>query len=261
VKNQAEESVSKFYSTKGWEIKDNITEDARRWEDLRECAREYLARCRLRILRHIPKHGENMLDMASGPIQYKEYLEYSRYFKKRYCVDLSSEALRCAKDRIGDHGVFLHGSFFDIELCEDFFDCTLSLHTIFHIDKDRQEEAVRKLIKVTSQGKPVIIIYCNPHTWVSSLPVRLIKGLLGKKTEPPGIYFYAHPLAWWTRFNDIADIKILPWRSFGSGHQKRLIPDNWLGKKLLGMLFTLEDTFPRFFARHCFFPMIILTKR
>jgi hypothetical protein len=88
-----------------------------------------------------------------------------------------------------------------------------------------------------------------------------LKRLIGKRSEPPGVYFYAHPLVWWNRFTDIADIKILPWRSLGSGHQKRLIPDNWLGKKLLSVLFTLEDTFPLFFARRCFFPMIILTKK
>ena len=261
MKNKAEEVVSKFYSAEGWDISDGATEDARRWEDLRECAKEYLIKCRLRILRHIPESGgENMLDMASGPIQYKEYLEFSKNFRKRYCVDLSSKALDRAKERIGDHGVFLHGSFFDIELEENFFDCTLSLHTLFHIDKDRQEEAVRKLIKVTKQGKPVIVVYSNPNTWVSSSPVRLIKSLIRKKDEE-NIYFHPHPLSWWSKFNDVADVKILPWRTFGSGHQKRLIPDNWLGKKMLRILFDLEDAFPRFFVKHSFFPMIILTKK
>ena len=84
-----EESVSEFYNTEGWETEDGITEDARRWEDLREHAQEYVKKCRLRVCNHIPESGENILDMASGPIQYKEYLEYSRNFEKRYCVDLS----------------------------------------------------------------------------------------------------------------------------------------------------------------------------
>ena len=166
--NNAEERVSKFYNTVGWETEGEITEDARRWEDLREYAREYVGKCRMRVLSHIPESGENLLDMASGPIQYKEYLEYSRNFKKRYCVDLSSSALEGAKKKIGDHGVFLHGSFFDIPLEEDFFDCTVSLHTIYHIDKDKQEEAVRKLIKVTKPEKPVIIVYSNPNAITSS---------------------------------------------------------------------------------------------
>jgi len=176
--DKAEEGVSQFYNTVGWETQGDITEDAKRWEDLREHSREYVSKCRLRVLRHIPDHGVTMLDMASGPIQYGEYLEYSRHFEKRYCVDLSAGALEKAKKKIGDRGVFWHGSFFDIPIDENFFDCTISLHTIYHIDKDRQEEAVRKLLHVTKPGKPVIVVYGNPNTLVSSLrssiPVRLL---------------------------------------------------------------------------------------
>ena len=111
--------------------------------------------------------------MASGPIQYPEYLEYSKNFNKRYCVDLSDAALESAKLKIGEHGVFLHGSFFDISLDEDFFDCSISLHTIYHMGKDRQEEAVRKLLYVTKVGKPVIILYSNPNAFFPRLIRRI----------------------------------------------------------------------------------------
>jgi len=272
--NNAEEKVSKFYNTVGWETEGEITEDAKRWEDLREYAREYVGKCRLRVLSHIPESGENLLDMASGPIQYKEYLEYSRNFKKRYCVDLSSSALEGAKKKIGDHGVFLHGSFFDITLEEDFFDCTVSLHTIYHIDKDKQEEAVRKLIKVTKPGKPVIIVYSNPNTFISSLrsslPLRAFRRArnLLKKTERNmqkeqgvSLYFHPHSIEWWDRFSDIAHLQVLPWRSFGSDIQKRLIPNNKVGGLMFNLLFNLEERFPGFFVKHFQYPMIILTKR
>jgi len=269
--NDAEDRVSKFYNTVGWSTNDEITEDAKRWEDLRGHAREYVGKCRLRVLRHIPETGMNMLDMASGPIQYREYLEYSRNFRKRYCVDLSSRALESAKNKIGDHGEFLHGSFFDIPLEENFFDCAISLHTIYHIDKDRQEEAVRKLIKVTRPGKPVIVVYSNPHTIMSSLtslfrmPGRVKRFLkkrikTSRQEESSSLYFHAHPLEWWNRFNDMASVKILPWRSFGSDIQKKLIPDNRIGKIMFDVLFNLEERFPDFFARYFQYPMIILIK-
>jgi len=260
LKNNVEKEVAKFYNTVGCEIKDGVTGGAARWGDLRECASEYVSKCRLRALRHIPDHGDYMLDMASGSIQWKEYLEYSRNFRKRYCVDLSSKSLDGAKKKIGDHGVFLQGSFFDIDLKENYFDCSISLHTIFHIDKDRQEDAVRKLIKVTKPGKPVIIVYAN--TVMSNLlPFRLFNWLTKRSAAFCEIYFYVYPLSWWDRFTDVAGIKILPWQTFGSGHQKKLIPDNWLGRKIFNILFTMEDKFPSFFARYCFFPMIILTKK
>ena len=269
--NNAEERVSSFYNTAGWKTEEEITEDARRWEDLRVHAREYVSKCRLRVLRHIPDSGTNILDMASGPIQYPEYLEYSGNFRKRYCIDLSAEALENAKKKIGDHGVFLHGSFFDIPLEENFFDCAVSLHTIYHIDKDRQAQAVQKLLHVTRPGKPVIIVYSNPDTLTSCLllPRRLLAGaksLLKNRGKPqqeeePDLYFHAYPVKWWYGFSDIASVKILPWRSLGSGIQKKLIPDNKIGKKMFDLLFRLEERFPGFFAKHFTYPMIVLTKK
>ena len=279
--NESEDKVSKFYNTVGWEAKDGITEDARKWEDLRDHAKLYVSKCRMRVLNHIPGNGVNMLDMASGPIQYREYLEYSRNFKKRYCIDLSSKALENAKNKIGDHGVFLHGSFFDISLEENFFDCVVSLHTIYHIDKDRQEEAVRTLIKVTKIGKPIIIVYSNPNTFTSSLEkslllrvlrrakhgvLRRIKHVLKKtgkttkKEEGSSLYFYSHPIEWWNRFNDVANVSILPWRSFEANIQKKLIPDNKIGEVMFSVLYKLEERFPDFFVKHFRYPMIILTK-
>ncbi len=161
---------------------------------------------------------------------------------------MSSNALESAKKKIGEHGVFLHGSFFDILLEEDFFDCAVSLHTIYHIDKDKQEEAVRKLIRVTKPGKPVIIVYSNPNTFISSLisslPLcTLIRaGNSLKKTEENAtkeqsgsLYFYSHPIKWWSRFGDIAQVQVLPWRSFSSDIQKRLIPNNKIGEHAGGV--------------------------
>ena len=176
--NKAEKIVSKYYNTYGWRTKNSVTEDALEQEDLRECAKDYVSKCRLKLLKYIPQSGENILDMASGPIQYDEYLEYSKNFKKRYCVDLSKAALEMAKKKIGDHGVFMNDSFFDIDIKKNFFDCAVSLHTIYHIDKDKQEDAVRKLIDVTKPGQPIIIVYANPRTPITriiTLPFRLFR--------------------------------------------------------------------------------------
>ena len=268
----AEERARQFYNTVGWENEKGISEDAKRWEDLRECAKDYVSKCRLRICEHIPQYGNNMLDMASGPIQYPEYLEYSKNFNKRYCIDLSAKALEEAKLKIGSHGEFLHGSFFDISLEKEFFDCAISLHTIFHIDKNQQEIAIRKLIDVTKPGKPVIIVYGNPDTIESKLKsfsprkiFKQFKKVICKKNnnhkQKITLYFHLFPLRWWERFNDVAEVKILPWRSFDSATQKILFPNNGFGRKMFNVLYYLEDRFPNFFARYFQYPMIILTKK
>jgi ubiquinone/menaquinone biosynthesis C-methylase UbiE len=295
--DNSEDQVSRFYNTVGWRTKDGIAEDTRRWEDLREHAREYVSRCRLRVLRHIPARGESILDMGSGPIPYAEYVVYSRNFAKRYCVDLSADALDQARRKIGDHGVFLHGNFLDIPMQDDFFDCAFSLHTIYHIEAGRQEEAVRKLLRVTMPGRPVIIVYSNPDALVKwrfpfvTAPARLARRLLHavnvlcgrmpaklyrrlRRTAPAlaaqsakapsddlPLYFHAHPLQWWSRFSDEAVVKILPWRFLDSDTQKKLIPDNASGARIFKALFALEERFPSFFARHGQYPLIILTKK
>jgi len=113
--NDAEEKTSKFYNSIGWQVEGEITEDAKRWEDLREYAKEYVSKCRLRLLKHIPSTGKNLLDMASGPIQYPEYLTYSKNFEKRYCVDLSLAALELAEKKLGSM-VFFYMVVFSIFL-------------------------------------------------------------------------------------------------------------------------------------------------
>jgi SAM-dependent methyltransferase len=204
--------------------------------------------------------------MASGPIQYIEYLEYSKGFNKRYCIDLSANALEVAKMKIGEHGIYLCGSFFDIELKNNFFDCTISLHTIYHIDRDKQTEAVRKLLNVTKPDCPVIIVYSNPNTLIEKFifPLRFLYNLFKKNKSiigNPELYFFSFPIKWWNQFSDIADVQILPWRSFSSGLQKKLIPNNRFGKRIFNFLFKLENKHPKFFAKHFQYPMIILKKR
>ncbi len=278
--DKAEERVSGFYTTLGWEEDGNVTEDARRWEDLRDCARDYVSACRLRLLDHIPPQGERILDMASGPIQYPEYLRFSEGYAKRYCVDLSEKALSRAKERIGDHGVFLHGSILELEIEEDFFDCVISLHTIYHIGKEHQEAVVRKLLRSVRPGRPVIVVYSNPDSfmvvareWWRRLRTRrrdeAAAGPAGSDggespregSRPGDPYFFAYPISWWDRFADVAEVRAFPWRAFSATAQKRLFPDNALGRSLFRLLGRMEKRFPRFFVRHFQYPMFVLTKR
>ena len=270
----AEEILSKNYNSNLWNTYKGITEDAKQSEDLRDCAKEYVSKCRLRLLKYIPIKGTNILDMASGPIQYPEYLEYSVNYEKRYCIDLSSKALEDAKNKLGEHGIYLHGSFFDIPLEANYFDCAISLHTIYHIDKDKQEEAVRKLLSVTKPGNPVIIVYSNPQSLESILiyPLKILLNCLkalreirflkkSNKFTHQKNYFKRYPLKWWIRFDDIADVKIRPWRTFSAKIQKVFFPNNFIGKYLFQLLFKAESRFSRFFTLLGTYPIIILTKR
>jgi ubiquinone/menaquinone biosynthesis C-methylase UbiE len=260
--NAAEDRVREFYSLIGWKEENGVTEDARRFEDLRQCARDYVSKCRLRVLHHIPPGGDKILDMASGPIQYPEYLAYSKGFTKRYCVDLSMTALASAEKKLGEHGEYLCGSFFDLELDSDMFDCVISLHTLYHMDDKLQEQAVRKLIRVCKPGAPVVIVYSNPNYFPDRFK-RLLRSLrvIGRADSNEGLYFFAHPIAWWKRFGNETDVHIYPWRSLCTADQKRFIPDNLLGRAVFSLLYKAENLLPSFFVRYFQYPMIVLTKR
>ena len=268
----AEEKVRKFYDTQGWDTNSSgDTIDAELWEDLRECARDYVVACRRKTLKHLPQAGDRILDAASGPIQYKEYLEYSAHFCKRVCVDISQKALDQAKAKLGDKGEYFCLSILELPFSDDSFDAVVSLHTIYHIDKDQQEAAVRQLIRVIKPNCPLVIVYTNPDSLFSLVPrfigcvKRFIKYLIKwrKAASSTGelLYFYPHPLSWWKRFEDTCHVEIEIWRSLTADQSKRIAPNNAVGKALLNMVLGFENRFPKLSAKWGTYPMIILKKR
>jgi ubiquinone/menaquinone biosynthesis C-methylase UbiE len=249
-------NIYKFYNNLGWKEKNKVFKDAELFEDLRHNSKTYISKCRRRLLEYIPEKGNHILDFASGPIQYKEYLEYSKNFKLRHCVDFSKTAIREAKKKLGKKGKYYCDDFLKIKFKENFFDCVVSMHTIYHISKNKQKKAVEKLIKVTKKNRPIIIVYSNPNTLINRL-----KNIFIKKKNKQQIYFFCHPLKWWKQFEGVADIKIICWRSFAAQHQKLLFPNNLIGKMMLNILLKLEKRFPNFFYKNFQYPLIILNKK
>ena len=257
--NQKIKYVSKFYNGLGWNKKKNNTLDATLFEDLRSNAKRYVSKCRKRLNRYIPNKGVHILDFASGPIQYPEYLNYSKGFKLRHCVDFSKIAIKDAKLKIGRRGKYYCNDFFKIKFKKNYFDCILSLHTIYHIEKKFQAKAVKKLIAISKKNSPIIIIYSNPNTIINK-----IKKIFTKKKKSKDIaklYFFCHKIDWWSQFEKVANVQFKPWRSFSSGHQKILFPDNYIGKILLNILFFFEEKFEKFFINNFQYYTIILKKK
>lgn len=264
-----EQIVREFYTSKeGWQIlEDGMTKDAKLFEDLRDCAKDYVSACRLRILNYLPEQGEYLLDAASGPIQHPEYLEYSKNFSKRYCVDISNDALEIAKRKIGtDHGEFLNVSILDLDLPNDFFDAVICLHAIFHIDENLQEKAVCNLLRMVKKDQPVVIFYTNPNCIFNAFGKlnflkAFVKKLLGKDQTGINLYYFAHPLSWWKKFEDIAEVEIYPQRTVLKKEAEFLIPNNIIGKNLLSILFRLESKYQKFFATVGTYITVVLTKK
>ena len=250
-------NVFKFYNEEGWSQSEKNTKDAILFEDLRPVAKEYVSHCRYKINNFLPKKGKNILDFASGPIQYKEYLSYSKNFKKRHCVDFSKNAIKLAKKKIGKKGKFYCKDFLKIKFKKNFFDAIVSLHTIYHISKNDQKKVVNKLISISKKNAPIIIVYSNPNTFLNLLKNILIKR---NRNNNKKLYFYCHKLNWWMQFSKIAKVEFYPWRSFSAQHQKKMFPNNFIGKILFELLILCESKFPKVFVKYFQYPIIILRK-
>jgi hypothetical protein len=249
-------NIYDFYNEIGWRKVKNNSIDAELFEDLRHVARKYVSQCRKKIIQHLPKKGVNILDFASGPIQYQEYLLYSKNFKKRHCVDFSKTAINSAKQKLGNKGKYYCRDFLKIRFKKNFFDCSISLHTVYHIKKNHQKKIVEKLIDITKKNKPIIIVYSNPNNFIAK-----IKKIFFKKRNKGKIYFYCHSLEWWSQFSTKVKIEMYPWRSFSAQHQKLLFPDNILGQIMFEFLLKLEKFFPNFFVKYFQYPIIVLKKK
>jgi len=260
-----EESLRDFYDSRGWKSEHGVSRDAALWEDTRDCARSYVSACRWRICDYLPKEGAVFIDAASGPIQYPEYLEYSRGFTKRVCVDLSEEALKQAEAKLGDRGEYVKCSILDLPFPDAYADASVSLHTIYHIEASAQEAAVRQLLRVTKRGQPLLVVYANPDRLSSRLAraARAIRRYFpgGRGVAAGEVYYHAHPLSWWKRFSDVADVNIVTWRTLTAKVSRLLVPDNAFGAFLLRVLFSVESAFPHAMLPFAAYPMIVLRKK
>jgi SAM-dependent methyltransferase len=176
AKSEVKKDVRQFYDQVGWSL---VGEDRlgtilyqnARYEDLRPVSREYIHRAHLRVCRHISPHGRFLLDAGSGPIQYPEYLEYSRGYQFRVCADISITALIEARKRLSalvdilpEHGLYVVADVANLPFKSGVFDGAVSLHTIHHLPEDEHLQAYRELYRLLALEKNAVVV----NGWPSS---------------------------------------------------------------------------------------------
>lgn len=242
--------VRDFYEGLGWKLDNGVTYDAKINENLDLVAADYVHKVRDRIASNLGA-GEKLLDIGCGPIQYSEYEDYSKNFKKRICVDLSQAALDLAKKKIGDHGEFIKGDYLELPtLTFAPYDGATLVNVLYHVDKERQAELVRKILNDLNAGSKLVIIYSNPKT-ISELLTKFSVSMLhlfrriflgkGKIELANPIYFFRHPNSFWDEFADVAIVKRKAWRTFSPSLEKILFKQFFGGKVILKFLFRLEE--------------------
>jgi hypothetical protein len=245
---------------------------------------------------YLPEGGHYLLDIASGPIQYDEYLTYSDKFEKRICCDVSFEALKSAATRIGDRGVYIQCDITNIPLKDRAVDCFVCLHTIYHVPSRKQIVAFRELERVTRSGGSGVVVYSwGDHSWGTKMaapkralraaPSRLRAGLrpflpdalmtwlrgprpasaacvqLASDESASSYCFHAHTFKWY-KLNIAAagNWKLRVWRTPGPEFLKGNISNGAVGLWLLRFLYRLENWFPALLGRIGKYPMFVFRK-
>lgn len=284
------QQVREFYDRVGWqEVGEGVYQNAR-YEDLRPVSREYIHRCHLRVSRHLKPGGEYLLDAGSGPIQYPEYLDYSRGFQRRVCADISIIALKEARQRIGDHGLFVVADIANLPFKADAFDGVVSLHTIHHLPEAEHLNAFIGLYQVLTPGSSAVVVNGWPSSMLMSLAAPAIRlGQLARRLvarlarrpklfeaevdeqppsmraqkakQPKGTFINRHDARWIKQeVGARMPVEILVWRSVSVRFLRVLIHTRLGGRLWLRLLFWFEERFPSFFGEHGQYPMIVLQK-
>ena len=225
------QQVREFYDQIGWsQVGDGLYQNAR-YEDLRPVAQEYIHKCHLRVNRYLDPSGDLLLDAGSGPVQWPEYLTYSENYRYRVCADLSITALKEARQRLGEKGLYVVMDIAHLPFKPDAFDGLVSMHTIHHLPAQDHKTAYAELVRVLKPGRRAVVVngWSNPplmrvadrvanlfkRSALSSDPSKLASVPAQAKVEEPTGTFVHKSNAGWLReqLKDVTPIKIYCWRS------------------------------------------------
>ena len=230
-----------------------------------------------------------MLDAGSGPIQYPEYLEYSKEFGFRVCVDISKVALDEARIRIAEHGLFVIGDIARLPFRDDIFEGVVSLHAIHHLPGDEHKLAFRELYRTLAlQGSAAIVyswgsasrlmrFFRRPMQWanwfvdwVGLNSKDKIQKEAAHQNQESGISQLENPLATFTYKHSfkrvkrdltfIENLEVRVWRSVSTAFTRSFIHERLFGRLWLRIIFALEELLPNFLGRFGQYPLILFTK-
>ena len=287
------QSVREFYDQVGWQaIGDTLYQNAQ-YEDLRPVSQEYLHRCHMRVKRHLAQEGTYFLDAGSGPVQYPEYLTYSGGYQARVCMDISIVALKEARKRVGEHGLYVLGDITHLPFNSDVFDGTSALHTIHHVPMVDKGQAYAELHRTLKPDRSMVVVdgWTNAPLMVRSK--RFMAGMqrlrgwwerkIRKNQREPGEAVApsiqpekssteekARPAGTFVQKFDAdglielltgkMDFEILVWRSVSVAFLRAVIHPDWSGRFWLKVLFWLEERFPRLLGRVGQYPLVVIHK-
>jgi SAM-dependent methyltransferase len=276
--------VKDFYNQVGWQrISDELFQNAI-YEDLRPVSREYIQRCHMRVKDQLVPVGKYLLDAGSGPVQWPAYLAYSEGYRYRVCLDISRVALREARNRLGEKGLFVVGDISWLPFKSDIFGGTVSMHTLHHLPETEQKKAYEEMHRTLHKGGRMVVVngssssrYMEKLNWMVKLAERLgVKTSVEAKAAKPGDEspagkgaagslvrgtFIKKNSIEWIRDTLIGfHPRLLPWRSVSVRFMRAVIHPWLAGKYWLRLIFWQEERNPAWYAENGQYPMVVIEK-
>jgi ubiquinone/menaquinone biosynthesis C-methylase UbiE len=269
-------SVRAFYDSVGWEEnQDEHYVDAQLYEDTRPVVADYLTRSHRRVARYLaPEGGTFILDAASGPVQYPEYLAYHANFEWRICLDFSVQALRQAQKKLGAKGVYIMVDLTCLPFAAGSMDAVVSLHTIYHIPAALQRQAFLEIYRVLAPGKSAVVVYGWGNysrikqlgilhlqiAWAFKTLMRRLKPQTSSTSGFADFYVHFHNWEWFESQKWPFKLKLFQWRTLDPMVTKIWIQPFLCGKQILTWLADVEDIYPEELALSGSFPAFVIEK-
>lgn len=283
-------NVQNFYDEFGWQKDETgLHLDTVSFTDTRPVVEGYGHKCHLRVNKYLESAGTYLLDIASGAIPHSEYLTYSEKFDFRICVDFSLLALKEAKHKLGDRGIYILGDITNIPIVDDAIDAVISLHTIYHVPEDEQSKAFYEIHRILKPGASAVVVYTWSYSLfmdITYLPVRLVNKMarnfkkiskilnasssnnLDDRVKPLAteaqikLYFCPQNYEWFCQnIKDICnDVDIYVWKSVNTRFLNTYIHSGLFGEKILNLIYWLEDKFPYLAGRFGQYPLFLIKK-
>ncbi len=275
--NKEEQVVQYFYDTYGWVNSEGISGEDMLFRRFSPPYYSYHAGVDARTTDCFSNLNGKLLLAGGGDLP-ESHISIANKFSETTCLDISKVAIEIARNKLEGQGEFIVGSILNIPTPSNYFDACFSAHVIYHIEKNHQAGAIRELIRVIKPGGRIVVIYRNPDALPYRLfrlnkRLRLDKVLRRKKSDdlqraqssnaesPPPLYYFAHPLKWWTQFRDESDVEIKPWDVMSNEEEEVIFLNDSIASLGYQLCSWLESEHPNQIASWWSYPLIVLTKK
>jgi SAM-dependent methyltransferase len=158
-------SVRQFYDTYGWRTEKG---QAQYLNDLRYGPPKTSLRdekgCEARYWKYFEDGGRFFLDAGCGA---KPIPQIGHKFERHVCVDLSLVGLTEARQKLGEHGLYVVADLTALPFKDQVFDGVVASYCLYLMQKDSQVSALKQFYRVIKMNKTILVFSVAKNSVIS----------------------------------------------------------------------------------------------